>query len=165
VCLLARPRRGIIAYSGVLAGMLLVVSFWVNPVMNEARSSRQFVNLIERTADPRRELGIVAFKEQYFLNIRRPIVHFGHARWREAEQEAADAASWLAQDAQRQLIVTESARTQCFQQARAQDLGSANRIRWFLVEGAADPSCVGRGKPGVAREYVPLRGATVHAPS
>jgi hypothetical protein len=165
VCLVTRPRRGALAYAGMLVAALLVVSFWVNPVMNGVRSSRQFVDLIERTADPQRPLGIVAFKEQYLLNLRRPIVHFGHARWREAEQESADAASWLAQDAERQLIVTEAARTQCFADARAHDLGTANRIHWFLVEGAAEPTCVARGKAGVAYEYVPLRAATSRAPS
>jgi len=34
-------------------------------------------------------------REQYLLVLSRPSVNFGHARWREREVEAADAAAWL----------------------------------------------------------------------
>lgn len=155
VCATTRPPRGFIAYAGVVATTLLVVSFWVNPRMNHARSGAEFVARIEQIADPRQELGLVAFKEQYVLNARREIVHFGHARWREAEQEMADAALWLASKPGRQLVVTEEARAACFHDAPAQPLGAANRYEWFLVRGGADPSCVERGKPGAAHYYLP----------
>jgi 4-amino-4-deoxy-L-arabinose transferase-like glycosyltransferase len=155
VCALARPHRGFVAFGGVLASVLLVVSFWVNPAMNDVRSGKTFVAQVERKADPARVLGWVAFKEQYLLAVRRPVVHFGHARWREAEQEAADAALWLSMDASRQLVVSDSVRTLCFSAAHAQSIGTANRIAWFVVSGAADPRCVARGKPGVARSYSP----------
>ncbi|HET9447899.1 MAG TPA: hypothetical protein VFO35_16660, partial [Steroidobacteraceae bacterium] len=92
ICAVARPRRGFQAIAAVLTAMLLIVSFWTNPQLNDARSGESFVAGIEQAADPRRELGLVAFKEQYLLHARRPIVHFGHARWREEEQEWADAA-------------------------------------------------------------------------
>ena len=155
VCALARPRRGFIAFGGTLAGALMIVSFWVNPAMNDVRSGRSFVTRVESTADPSRELGWVAFKEQYLLNAARPVVHFGHARWREAEQEAADAALWLSQDPSRQLVVSDRVRGACFSAARAAPVGSANDIDWFVVSGEADPGCVARGKPGVARSYAP----------
>ena len=105
-CILARPRRGLAAFGGVLASVLLVVSFWVNPAMNSARSGADFMRRVEQTADPVRELGIVAAKEQYLLNAQRPIVHFGSRRWREGEQEAFDAARWLSRSPGRQLIVS-----------------------------------------------------------
>jgi 4-amino-4-deoxy-L-arabinose transferase-like glycosyltransferase len=155
VCAVTRPARGFIAYAGVLTTSLLVVSFWVNPQLNEARSGAAFVARIEQVADPRQELGLVAFKEQYVLNARRQIVHFGHARWREAEQEMADAALWLSGKPGRQLIVNEEARAACFRAASAQSLGTANRSEWFLVRGQADASCVARGKPGAAHDYLP----------
>jgi 4-amino-4-deoxy-L-arabinose transferase-like glycosyltransferase len=155
VCGIARPWRGFIAYAGVLASSLLIVSFWVNPQLNDARSGADFVARIERTADPRQELGLVAFKEQYVLQARREIVHFGHARWREAEQEMADAALWLASKPGRQLVINEDARAACFRDAPAQSLGAANRSEWFLVRGGADPACVARGKPGAAHDYWP----------
>jgi 4-amino-4-deoxy-L-arabinose transferase-like glycosyltransferase len=155
VCAIARPWRGFIAYAGVLATSLLIVSFWANPQMNDARSGADFAARIEDAADPRQELGLVAFKEQYVLNARREIVHFGHARWREAEQEMADAALWLSSKPGRQLVVTDEARAACFHDAPAQPLGAANRNEWFLVRGGADPSCVARGKAGAAHYYLP----------
>jgi 4-amino-4-deoxy-L-arabinose transferase-like glycosyltransferase len=155
VCGIARVSRGFIAYGGVVAVTLLIVSFWLNPLLNDARSGADFSARIERAADPRQELGLVAFKEQYVLNARREIVHFGHARWREAEQEMADAAAWLAGKPGRQLVINDEARAACFRDAPAQALGAANRSEWFLVKGGADPACVARGKPGAAHYYMP----------
>ncbi|HKQ12974.1 MAG TPA: glycosyltransferase family 39 protein [Steroidobacteraceae bacterium] len=155
VCAIARPRRGFLAFAGVLATSLLVVSFWVNPQMNDARSGASFVALIEKTADPQQELGLVAFKEQYVLNVRRSIVHFGHARWREADQEMADAALWLSEKPGRQLVINDSARAACFSKAPVQALGNANRSDWYLVNGGADQACVARGKPGMEHNYLP----------
>lgn len=155
ICVIARPRRGFIAYSSVLAGVLLVVSFWANPALNATRSGADFVARIEQLADPNAELGLVAFKEQYLLKIRREVVHFGHRRWREAEQEAADAALWLAENSGRQLVVNEAVRAACFGSAQARSLGFANRAHWFIVRDAADPRCVARGNAAAARSYVP----------
>jgi 4-amino-4-deoxy-L-arabinose transferase-like glycosyltransferase len=158
VCAIARPRRGFLAYAGALVTSLLIVSLWVNPQINDERSGALFVARIERTADPHQELGLVAFKEQYVLNARRSIVHFGHARWREADQEMADAARWLSAKPGRQLVINESARTACFSNAPVQSLGTANRSEWYLVNGGADQSCVARGKPGTAHDYLPPGG-------
>lgn len=155
VCAVARPWRGFIAYAGVLASLLLIVSFWVNPQLNDERSGADFALRIEQAADPRQELGLVAFKEQYVLNARREIVHFGHARWREADQEMADAALWLSNKPGRQLVINDAARAACFRDAPVQALGTANSIEWFLVRGGADPACVARGKPGAAHYYWP----------
>jgi len=163
VCAIARPSRGFLAYAGVLATSLLVVSFWVNPRINDERSGASFVARIEKTADPRDELGLVAFKEQYVLNARRSIVHFGHARWREAEQEMADAALWLSEKPGRQLVINDYARAACFSGAPVQSLGQANRTDWYLVREGAARSCVARGKPGVAHNYLPPGGTRLRS--
>ena len=42
VCGIARVWRGFMAYGGVLAVTLLIVSFWLNPVLNDARSGADF---------------------------------------------------------------------------------------------------------------------------
>ncbi|MGH8236114.1 MAG: ArnT family glycosyltransferase [Steroidobacteraceae bacterium] len=155
VCASARPQRGFLAFAGVLASTLLIVSFWVNPQLNDTRSGAAFVTRLEQVANPREELGLVAFKEQYVLNAHRQIVHFGHARWREAEQETADAALWLSEKPGRQLVINDYARTVCFSNAPVQSLGQANRIEWYLVSSGADQSCVARGKAGAAHYYLP----------
>jgi len=155
VCLALRPRRGLLTFAAILACILLVVSFWINPVMNAPRSGAAFVATIEQRAHADGELGLVAFKEQYLLNMRRPVVHFGHARWREAEQEAADAARWLSESATRQLVVGEDVRKSCFPDAAATSLGAANGTQWYLVRGTANPACVSRGVAGIEHRYVP----------
>jgi len=158
VCAIARPQRGFLAFGGVLAAVLLIVSFWLNPRLNDERSSKSFVAHLESTADPRNELGLVAFKEQYVLNARRSIVHFGHARWREAEQEMADAAAWMSEKAGRQLVINDDARAACFRSAPVVSLGEANRSEWYLVSSGADPACIARGKAGAAHYYLPPGG-------
>jgi hypothetical protein len=155
ICIIARSRRGFVAYAGVLTTVLLVVSYWMNPVMNDARSGAEFMSRVERTADPSLELGIISFKEQYLLNLHRAIVHFGHARWREADQEAADAALWLSRSPRRQLVVSGYARDLCFTTAENIPLGEANRIEWFIVRGAANPECVTRGTALSIYHYSP----------
>ena len=154
ICALTRPRHGFAAFAGVLASLLLIISFWVNPAMNAVRSGQDFIRRVEAAADPNAPLGLVAFKEQYLLQASRPVVHFGHARWRESEQETMDAARWLAASADRQLVVNADSLSLCFQQAERTPLGSANRSEWYLVRGGADARCVERGVP-IAYHYRP----------
>ena len=156
ICALARPPRASAAYGGVLLWVLLVVSFWVNPAMNEARSGSAFMQRVQTLAPPDRELGMVAYKEQYLLYLRRPAVNFGHSRWREFDQETADAAAWLAAAPKsRILLVDERAQAMCFSKATAQQVGVANRSRWLLVTGQPDAQCIERGRLSAARRYAP----------
>jgi hypothetical protein len=101
------------------------------------------------------ELGLASAKEQYLLQLRRPSFNFGHARWREREVEAADAAAWLAARPGRALLVDKRAREACFARAQLVELGRANRQHWFLVWGEAEPACVERGDLTRARLYTP----------
>jgi hypothetical protein len=123
--------------------------------MNSTRSGAAFIERVEQIDDPSAELGFVGFKEQYLLNVHRPIVHFGHARWREADQEAADAALWLNGSASRQLVVNDHARQLCFRDATAQSLGMANRSEWFIVRGKPAAKCVAHGKAAALYHYAP----------
>lgn len=155
ICAIARPARGIIAYAGLLTTTLLTVSYWVNPKMNAVRSGATFIARVEQIDDPSAELGFVGFKEQYLLNVHRPIVHFGHARWREAEQEAADAALWLNESKDRQLVVNEQTRQRCFADTTTKSLGAANRSQWYIVRGTPNPECVARGNAAALYHYAP----------
>lgn len=155
VCAVAKPARGVIAYAGLLAVTLLTVSYWVNPKMNTTRSGAAFIARVEQIDDPSAELGFVGFKEQYLLNVHRPIVHFGHARWREADQEAADAALWLNGSERRQLVVNEYTRQRCFAETSNKSLGMANRTQWYIVRGKPNQDCVARGKAAALYRYAP----------
>ena len=148
VCIAAQPRRGIAAYMGVLVSALLIVSFWVNPRINDVRSGAKFMRRVEAMTPADRELGLVAYREQYLLQLTRPVVNFGHARWREPDREAEDAAAWLAADSQRFLLVDQWTYERCFATATVHEAGVANRTRWVLVNGKPDPKCASRGRLG-----------------
>ena len=150
-----RLRDAWLAYGAVLASVLLTVGFVVYPGMNEVRSGRAFAARVEQASAGIAELGVVSAKEQYLLQLRRPSFNFGHARWREKEREAADAAAWLAAKPGRALVVDSRSHELCFGAAKGVDLGLANGKSWTLVTGTPDAGCVARGDLSHARFYVP----------
>jgi hypothetical protein len=154
-CLVTRIRLGFAAFFMSIGAALLVVSFWVNPVMNDARSGRTFVKRFESATAQFKEVGIVAYKEQYLLYLTRPLVNFGHARWREAEKESDDAAAWMNAAPGRALIADAATRKRCFGNAQARELDDANSMQWFVISGAPDPACAARGSLSAALSYFP----------
>ena len=152
---LLRPRDGWLAYGGVLVAVFATIGFVVYPRIDAVRSGRALMERLEQASAGFPELGLASAKEQYLLELRRPSYNFGHARWREREAEAADAAAWLAERRGRAVLVEKRTRDACFSQAEAIDLGRANRQRWYLVWGTPDPDCVRRGDRGAARRYMP----------
>src|SRR6185312_7119437 len=97
----------------------------------------------------------LAYKEQFLLYLHRPSVNFGHARWREGSEEAFDAASWLAADPRRQLLVTDQWLALCFAPSKRVEVGEASDETWWLVTGTPDPRCVAEGDPSRALAYTP----------
>jgi 4-amino-4-deoxy-L-arabinose transferase-like glycosyltransferase len=152
---LLRVRDGWLAYGGVLAAVFVTIGYVVYPRIDSVRSGRALMERLEQASASFPELGLASAREQYLLELRRPSYNFGHARWREREVEAADAAAWLAERPGRALLVEKRAREACFSQADAVDLGRANRQRWYLVSGTPDADCVRRGNRGAARLYAP----------
>jgi 4-amino-4-deoxy-L-arabinose transferase-like glycosyltransferase len=150
-----RERDAWLAYVGVIAAVMLTAGFVVYPRIDDVRSGRAFMERVAQASAGVAELGLVGAKEQYLLQLRRPSVNFGHARWREKESEAADAAAWLADRPGRALLMHAKSREACFGSAAAVELGRANRQRWFLVSGTPDADCVASGDLTRARLYVP----------
>ena len=158
VLLWLRPSRGAFAWAAVLALVTWVQGLWINPMINGARSGRDFVAAVEQAASPDGELGFLAYREQYLLYLTRPITNFGHRRvLREGDQEVDDGARWLNAAPGRQLVVDDVRREQCFASAPAEPLGHANRRDWFLVAAPADAACAERGDPDAVLVYVPPR--------
>jgi 4-amino-4-deoxy-L-arabinose transferase-like glycosyltransferase len=151
------PRRGFLAWGGSLAVVVVVIGFWINPMIDGARSGRDFVATVERVVPPSAELGFLAYREQYLLHASRPVTNFGHRREREGDQETFDAAAWLNLTSGRVLLVDERRRELCFAEAPATPIGEANRASWYLVLRPADPACAERGNLAAARDYEPLR--------
>lgn len=150
-----RVRDGWLAYTGVMTVLVVTVSLVIYPRMDAVRSGRAFMAKLEEASAGVTELGLVSAKEQYLLQLRRPSVNFGHARWREREVEAADAAAWLAERPGRALLVERRTRELCFKIADTLELGRANRADWSLVSGAPDADCVARGDSSRAIPYEP----------
>jgi 4-amino-4-deoxy-L-arabinose transferase-like glycosyltransferase len=156
-----RLRDAWFAYAATLAAALVTVGLVVYPRIDAVRSGRAFMVQVEAAAAGFEELGLVGAKEQYLLALRRPSVNFGHARWREKENEAADAAAWFAARPGRALLLDGKTRGYCFKDATATELGRANGQDWVLVTGgAADKACTSRGDLRRARMYIPPNAST-----
>jgi hypothetical protein len=149
-------KRPLLAWPAVLAAVALVWSYWITPSIDGTRSARDFMQHVEALVPADTELGLVAYKEQFLLYLDRPIVNFGHARWREGGQEAFDASAWLNEAPDRRvLLVPESALTPCFAGTSKQAAGESSGDRWFLIRGEAASSCVKKGDPARAIRYRP----------
>jgi hypothetical protein len=149
-------RRGVLASAWVLGLAWLIVTFTVFPQINASRSGARFVTQLEKLADPERELGLLAYKEQFLLYLDRPSVNFGHSRWREGPLESYDAARWLNAGMDRQLLVSEHALEPCFGGSQQKiEVGRTARERWFLVSAPADAACAARGSDAAVRHYRP----------
>ena len=157
VCLLRRP---VLAWPTVLACLTLSWGLGVAPQIDAERSASGFVAQLLAKAPRDRELGLLAYKEQFLLYLDREIVNFGHARWREGQAESNDAARWLDADPRRVLLVPGPLLEPCFKSNPRTLVGRSSDDDWFLVEGKPDPGCVRLGGPRRAIRYVGPRAAT-----
>jgi 4-amino-4-deoxy-L-arabinose transferase-like glycosyltransferase len=153
--LIAFWKKPILAWPAVLAAVAMVWSYWITPAIDGERSARDFMREAQALVPADTELGLLAYKEQFLLYLNRPIVNFGHARWREGGQEAYDAAAWLNEAPGRTLLIPESALTPCFTRTSKQPAGESSGDRWVLVRGEAEPGCVAKGDRSRAIRYRP----------
>jgi hypothetical protein len=153
--LLALWKKPIVAWPAVLAAVALVWSYWITPTMDGQRSARDFILKAQALVPADTDLGLLAYKEQFLLYLNRPIVNFGHARWREGSQEAFDASAWLNEAPGRTLLIPESALTPCFVSTSKQPAGESSGDRWVLVRGEAEKSCADQGDRSRAIRYRP----------
>ncbi|MCS6946775.1 MAG: hypothetical protein NZM12_04075, partial [Steroidobacteraceae bacterium] len=147
--------RPILAWPAVLAVLAVFFGFGIAPAMNPERSGSRFMAAVQRMVGPEEQLGLVAYKEQFLLHLRRPSVNFGHRRWREGPQEPFDAAAWLAAAPNRVLLVPNEYLRPCFAGpgVRLAAAGEASREHWWLVRGQPAAACVAAGNPARAISY------------
>ena len=143
--LVFRWRRGLAAFALSFWAALIIQGLWINPMINDSRSGREFVAALERAVPKGAELGVVAWREQFLLYLSRPITHFGHSRWREEREEAEDAAAWLAAMPGRVLLVNGRNLEKCFGSTERSWIGKSGRQNWWLVRGRPDAECVAKG--------------------
>jgi hypothetical protein len=153
-------RRSGAQYSlaATLAAGWLIVGFWVFPQMDGQRSAREFIARVEQAAAPDQPLGLLEYRESFLWHLTRPTVNFGHRRFREGDQEAMDAAAWLAVASGHQLLVPQQMLAPCFAEAESvREVGVAAGGEWYLVQGQPRPDCVARGDAERALRYDPRR--------
>jgi 4-amino-4-deoxy-L-arabinose transferase-like glycosyltransferase len=150
---LALWKKPILAWPAVLGAVALVWSYWITPTIDGQRSARDFIRKAQALVPADTDLGLLAYKEQFLLYLNRPIVNFGHARWREGSQEAFDASAWLNDAPGRALLLPESALTPCFVSTSKQLAGEASGDRWVLIRGEAERSCAEKGDRSRAIRY------------
>ena len=101
---------------------------------------------VQRLVDPARPLGLVRYKEQFLLYLDRPVVNFGHNRWREGPQQYYDAARWLNATPGALLLVADSGLKECFGgHAVLHRVGASAGEDWWLAEAPAALECAARG--------------------
>lgn len=153
--LVAALSRPLLAWPAVLACLALTWGFLVTPRVDRERSGRAFMEGVLAQVPHDVELGLAGYREQFLLHLDRPVVNFGHGRWREATREAYDAARWLNAAPGRWLLLSDSRLEPCFGAAPRQVAGVTSRERWSLVRGPAAQACAEQGDPARAIHYRP----------
>jgi 4-amino-4-deoxy-L-arabinose transferase-like glycosyltransferase len=148
-------KRPLLAWPAVLASLAVVLSYVIAPGIDGQRSARTFMEQVLAQVPRGTDLALMGYKEQFLLYLDRPIVNFGHARWREGPQEAYDASAWLNAVPGRELLIPETSLSPCFAQAARRPAGVSSGDRWLLVSGKADETCAMRGASARAIHYRP----------
>lgn len=144
----------VLAWPAVLACLALAWGHGLAPQLDPQRSASAFVACVLAKVPRERELGLVAYKEQFLLRLDRETLNFGHSRWREGPQEAYDASAWLAQAPEsRVLLVPQSLLETCFATGRRELGGVSSSESWWLVSGMPAPECIARGQASRAIRY------------
>lgn len=151
--ILAWRLRPLLAWPAVLACLTVSWGVGIAPQINSERSASGFVSMMLAKVPQRAELGLLAYKEQFLLYLDRDTVNFGHARWREGDAEAFDAARWLASDASRVLLVPEHFIARCFADNPREYAGHSSDDAWWLVRGEPAAECTARGDPAKVFRY------------
>ncbi|HEV7714886.1 MAG TPA: hypothetical protein VGO53_04800, partial [Steroidobacteraceae bacterium] len=148
-------KRPVFAWPAVLASLAVVLSYVIAPSIDGQRSARTFMEHMLAQVPKGTDFALMGYKEQFLLYLDRPIVNFGHARWREGPQEAYDASAWLNAEAGRELLIPETSMKPCFAQTASRPAGLSSGDRWLLITGKAEESCAARGDRARAIHYQP----------
>lgn len=153
---LAKWRKPLLAWPLVLSCLTVHWGLAIAPQINAERSASGFMQSMLAQVPAGRELGLVGYKEQFLLYLDREVTNFGHARWREGNAEAEDAARWLADDPTgRMLLVPEHLLAPCFEGNTRKLAGESSDDLWWFVEGLPQRECIARGNPSKAIRYRP----------
>ncbi len=120
------------------AALWTVQGLLLAPALDRSSSARGLMAEVEARLPAERELGLLGWREQHLLQLRRPALTFGFERAAGAQAAAAEA--WLRERPHsRTLFLSDEFLPPCLPRGSALPLGSANRRRYALLDGAALP--------------------------
>jgi 4-amino-4-deoxy-L-arabinose transferase-like glycosyltransferase len=126
------PRRGALAFAGMLASYWIVGGVWLYPALNPVRSAATLMRTVEGALAPGEELAIVRYREQFLLQATRPVTHFGYRR-ADTDDELRDALAWLMAAPGRRLLVDDERLHQCFRPDGPRLMAFASDQQWYLA--------------------------------
>lgn len=134
-----RSAEGVFAWMGAI---WIIWGLWAYPVFNAENSASAVMQRTNAIIGPDAQLGMVAWKEQNYLMVARPVHDFGfQTPW---PQQFTAATQWLAEaPQQRWVFALDDAMGACVDRSKAIDVGRANRRDWWLFRNdAVIPGCV-----------------------
>ncbi len=126
------PQKGYLTYAAFFAGFWLCLGWIGYPQLNDARSSRLLMEMVNAQLPPGRELALVGWHEQTLLQAGRPVVVFGYRLPLEIQE--ARGAAWLSDGENRWLLVDGRHTTGCFDLDKAHFVVHLHRTDWYLVD-------------------------------
>lgn len=118
-----------------LAGQWLLQGWVVAPMLDEVRSASGLMAKVEARVPAPRPLAMIGWKEQFALQLQRPVVHFGFRR--EPEGELRSAAAWLETTPQAWLLAPADQLSPCLDEAAVRHLGLRHGKSWVLADASA----------------------------
>ena len=137
-----RWRGGFAAYCAALILVwTLIFGFVGYPIFDATASARAVMQRARAAVGPQTTIGLVAWKEQNYLQLVGPKTDFGFLAPISAQRIAAFL--WLRQQPnKRALFILDDALGPCVARSRSVNLGQANRRIWWLVKlDALEPNC------------------------
>lgn len=137
-----RVRGGFAACCAVLTLIwTLIFGFVGYPLFDATASARAVMQRARTAVGPQVRIGLVAWKEQNYLQLAGPKTDFGFLAPHSVQRVSAF--DWLReQPEERALFILDDALGQCVTRSRSVNLGQANRRVWWLVRiDALKPDC------------------------
>lgn len=142
-----RVRRAPLGIAVTLSMIWIGLSTMIFPAIDAVRSGRVIIDNVRAALPSDASLGFIGWTEQFLLHWNAPAVNFGYRR-QDALAESRDAAIWLTQSPNREVLVPNTMIEPCFDPARLTSMGEAHRREWFLADrSAVTAECVATGEP------------------
>lgn len=148
-----RARRGLVALVLWMPLFWISYSLWIYPQLNGTRSPADLMSEVARLVGPEGWVGMPDFDEEFLLQARQPMVHFGRETAHPAQFGRAFA--WIQAQPQQRWLLTEQSKVDllaCVAREQAIDLGHQNGDLWWLIPGTAFAGC--RGDPAAGPLHV-----------